>query len=125
MSELATKTIIFTVVALFISICFLWKKPVSVCGKLSFKLCIVNALGWLLVLPLSDRGHPPAYLFPLLLFWLINLPLLPATAVALWVCRKGREEKASYLAIASTYVVMNMAVLFILPLIWLTRELNR
>jgi hypothetical protein len=84
-------------------------------------LCVVNASGWLLILPLSDGGHPPAFLFPLLLFWLVNLPLLPATTVALWTCQKSREEKPLFLAVTSIYVVINMAVLFILPLIWLAR----
>ena len=122
MSEIIVKFIVFSVVAIFIAICVLWKKPVTDCGKLIRKLCLVNAVGWLLILPLSDRGHPPPFLFPLLLFWLVNLPLLPAAAVVLWTCRKGREEKSLFLAVTSTYVVINMAVLFILPLIWLARE---
>jgi hypothetical protein len=121
-SETIVKFIVFSIVAIFIAICALWEKPVTDCGKLIRKLCAVNALGWLLILPLSDRGHPPPFLFPLLLFWLVNLPLLPAAAVALWTCRKGREEKSLFLAVTSTYVVINMAVLFILPLMWLARE---
>ena len=125
MSELVVKIVIFSVLALFVAVCLFWNKPVSDCGKLSLKLCLINALGWLLILILSDRGHPPPFLFPGLLFWLINLPLLPATAVTLWVCRREREEKASYLVLASAYVVLNIVVLYILPLIWMVREASR
>ena len=107
---------------LFLIVCLLWKKPVSDCGKLSFKLCLVNALGWFIIVPLSGSGHPPPFLFPALLFWLVNLPLLPATVIALWVCRKDREEKAAYLAVAWAYVVMNIVILFVLPLAWLICE---
>ena len=125
MTEILVKTTIFSVVALFIIICLLWKKPVSDGGKLSFRLCLVNALGWFFILPFSDKGHPPPFLFPMLLFWLINLPLLPATAASLWVCLKAYEEKVSYLAIASAYVSMNVIVLFISPLVWLVHEASR
>ena len=125
MFDLFTKLIIITVVALFIATCFLWVKPISDCGKLARKLCLVNALGWVLLLPLSGRGHPPPFLFPALLFWLLNLPLLPATAIVLWVCRKGHDEKAPYLAVASAYVVMNAVVLFIVPLVWLVVAASR
>ena len=124
-TEFVVKISVLSVATLFLVLCILWKKPVSDGGKLSFKLCLVNALGWFFVLPLSDRGHPPPFLFPLLLFWLINLPLLPAAGVALWVSYKGRGERASYLAIASAYVVMNIVILFILPLAWLIREAGR
>jgi hypothetical protein len=125
MTELVVKIVIFSVAASFLIICLLWKKPVSDGGKLSLKLCVVNALGWFCILPLSDRGHPPPILFPLLFFWLINLPLLPAAVVALWGCYKGREERVPYLAIASAYVLMNILVLFILPLALLIREARR
>lgn len=122
MSDLFIRITIAGLVALFIAACFRWVKPVSDCGRLSRKLCLVNALGWILLLPLSGTGHPPPFFFPALLFWLINLPLLPAATVALWICRKGRDEKSSYLAVASAYVVMNVAVLFIVPLFWLVAE---
>ena len=123
--DLFTKLIIITVVALFSATCFLWLKPISDCGKLARKLCLVNALGWVLLLLLSGRGHPPPFLFPALLFWLINLPLLPATAIALWLCRQGHDEPAPYLAVAAAYVVMNAVVLFILPLVWLVVAASR
>ena len=123
MTELVVKVSICLVAAIFLTICLLWKRPISDGGKLSLKLCAVNAAGWLLImlLPFSESGHPPPWLFPTLLFWLINLPLIPSAAVALWVCYKGREERASYLAVAAAYVVMNAAVLFILPLVLLIR----
>jgi hypothetical protein len=124
-TELITKTIIFSVVALFIIISLLWTKPVSGYGKSSFKLCLVNAFGWLLLLPLSDTGHPPPSLYPTLLFWLINLALLPAIALALWRSHKDREEKGAYLAIASVYLVMNIVILFIWPLVWIVLEASR
>jgi hypothetical protein len=82
-------------------------KPVSGGGRLSLKFCIANAVGWLIILQLSGTGHPPPFLFPTLLFWLLNLVLLPATAVSLWVSYKQREERTFYLAAASTYVAMN------------------
>ncbi len=125
MSELFTKLAIATVVALFLAACIRWVKPVSDCGKLSRKMCFVNALGWVVLLPLSGSGHPPPVFFPALLFWLINLPLLPATAVALRVCRQSREENGSYLAIASVYVALNALALFVLPLAWLIVEARR
>jgi hypothetical protein len=118
-------TIIFAGVSIFLATCLLWKKPDSYAGKLSLKLCCVNAFGWLILLPLlSDRGHPPSWLFPALLFWLVNFVLLPATATIIWICQRNGEERASYLAIASVYVVMNIAVLYIVPLIWFMKEAN-
>lgn len=127
MTESVIKVSIFTAAPLFLIVCMLWKRPLSGGGKLSLKLCAVNAAGWLLLmlLPFSESGHPPAWLFPTLLFWLVNLPLIPTAAVALWVCYKGREERPSYLAIASAYVGINVVVLFILPLVWLIRASSR
>ena len=127
MTELVVKISIFSVATLFLIICLLWERPISDGGKLSLRLCAVNAAGWLLVLPLtfSEGGHPPVWLFPLSLFWLVNLPLLPAAAVALWVCYKWREEGVPYLAIASAYVLMNIVFLFVLPLVLLIREASR
>jgi hypothetical protein len=55
----------------------------------------------------------------------MNFVLLPASATILWICRRNREERASYLAIASVYVMMNIAVLYVVPQFWLVREANR
>lgn len=121
MTETLARTTIFAAVAIFVAVCCLWQRPVSDYGKLSLKLCVVNALGWFIILPLSNAGHPPPFLFPALLFWLLNLLLLPAAVTVLWLCRKSGEEQRPYLFAASVYVAMNIAVLYILPLVSLVR----
>jgi hypothetical protein len=123
-SESVIKVFGFLVVSLFVFVCLSLAKPVSGGGKLSLKLCIANAIGWLIILPLSTSGHPPPFLIPLVLFWLINLVLLPAAGVALWAGHK-EEEKVSYVAVASTYVAMNLVVLFVIPFVWFLREASR
>ena len=122
MTNLLAKILIFLIILLF-GFFFTTARPVSGGGKLSFKLCIANAIGWLIVLPLSAKGHPPPLLIPAVLIWLINLVLLPAAAFALWSSYKERDESHRYLAIASTYVALNVMVLFAVPLIWLVSEL--
>jgi hypothetical protein len=124
-SELIAKILICLVVVVFAFVSLSLARPVSGGGKLSLKLCIVNAVGWLVVLPLSTTGHPPPFLIPTLLFWLINVVLLPAAAIALWVSHKAREERRPFLAVASTYVAMNLVALFVVPFIWLLREVSR
>jgi hypothetical protein len=124
-AELVARIIAFLAVLIFVFVCLRLIKPVSGGGRLSLKLCIANAVGWLIILPLSTTGHPPPFLFPTVLFWLINLVLLPATAIALWVSHKEREERALYIATASTYVAMNAIVLFVVPLVWVVREATR
>ena len=125
MTETLARIAIFAAVASFVVICYLWQRPVTGYGKLTLKLCAVNALGWFIVLSLPDRGHPPPYLFPALLFWLLNLLLQPAAATVLWLCRKDGAEKPAYLAAASAYVVMNIAVLYIMPTVGVVREASR
>jgi hypothetical protein len=124
-AELVARIIAFLAVIIFVFVCLRLIKPVTGGGKLSLKLCIANAVGWLIILPLSTTGHPPPFLFPTVVFWLINLVLLPATAIALWVSHKEREERTRYLAAASTYVAMNAVVLFVVPLVWIVREATR
>ena len=124
-SELVTKIIGFVIVILFVFVCLCVVKPVSGGGRLSLKLCIANAVGWLIILPLSSVGHPPPFLIPTVLFWIINVILLPAAAIALWVSHKEREERMPYLAVASTYVAMNLVVLFVVPFVWGLREASR
>ena len=106
----------------FLALCYLWKKPVTDFGKISLRLCVVNAVGWLVVLPLSTKGHPPSLLMGLMVFWLVNLILLPSIAVLLWICRKDHEERKSYLVIASTYLAANLVVLYIFPIVSLILE---
>ena len=121
MSELLTRILIGVVVITFVSVTVVLTKPVSGGGRLARKLCIVNAMGWLFILPLSTTGHPPAFLIPTILFWLINLVLLPAAASALWASYKEREESAPFLAMASSYIAMNIVFLFVIPFLLLVR----
>jgi len=113
------------VVIIFVFLFLILTKPVSGGGRLSRKLCVANAVGWLFILPLSSTGHPPPFLIPTALFWLINIVLLPAAAFAIWTSYKEREERISYLAVASSYIVVNLAILFVIPLVWLVREVGR
>jgi hypothetical protein len=124
-AELVARIIAFLAVIIFVFVCLRLIRPVTGGGKLSLKLCIANAVGWLIILPLSTAGHPPPFLFPTVVFWLINLVLLPATAIALWVSHKERKERTLYLAAASPYVAMNAVVLFVVPLVWIIREATR
>jgi hypothetical protein len=125
MSELMAKILIFLMATVFVYLSLRLAKPVSWGGTLSRKLCIANAAGWLIILPLSTVGHPPPFLIPTLLFWLINLVLLPTAAIALWMGHKEREEKIPYLIVASTYVAMNILILIGAPLVWVLRDARR
>lgn len=125
MSELLIRILIGVVVLTFICVALVVTGPVSSGGRLARKLCIANAVGWLCILPLSTTGHPPTFLFPMIIFWLVNLLLLPAAASALWASHKEREESVSYLAVASSYIVLNRILLFITPAVWLLREATR
>jgi len=60
----------------------------------------------------------------MVLFWLLNLGLLPAAVFALWASYKEREERIPYLAVASSYIMVNLAVLFVIPIVWLIREVG-
>lgn len=102
-----------------------WVKPTSEGGKLTRKLCIANAVGWIIIMPLPTTGHPPAVLIPLFLFWLGNLVALPSAAIALWMSYKEGEESTSYLAITSSYVAINFLILIIIPIVWAAREITR
>jgi hypothetical protein len=122
MSEIFARILISVLVVMFVAVSISLAKPVSSGGTLSRKLCLANAVGWLIILPLSSTGHPPPFLIPTILFWLINLVLLPAAAIALWVSHREREERMVYLSVASSYVAMNFIVLFVVPFVWLLRE---
>ena len=125
MAEPWVKILIGLTVCVFLVLCYLWKTPLTDFGKISLRLCVVNAIGWFVVLSFSERGHPPSWLFPTLLFWLLNFILLPAIAVVLWMCRKDQEERKSYLAIASTYLALNVVLLYIFPIVGLIFDETR
>ena len=121
-AEAWAKVLIGLTVCVFLALSYLWKYPLTDFGKMSWRLCVVNAVGWLIILPFSERGHPPSWLFPTLLFWLLNLILLPAIAVVLWMCRKDQQERKSYLAIAPTYLAPNVLLLYIYPIVGIILE---
>ena len=123
MSELIIRILIGIAAVMFISLSLTLTKPVSDGGRLARKLCIANAAGWILILPLSNKGHPPPSFIAIVLFWLVNLVLLPAAAAALWTSYKGREEGFAFVAVASTYLAINLAVLFVIPVIWFVLEM--
>jgi hypothetical protein len=118
LSESVVETFFGLVILLFVVAMFTVAKPKSGSGTLARKLCIANAIGWLILLPLSSSGSPPQFLIPGLLFWLINTVLMPASVVALVVSLKERTERTGYLLVTSTYVAINIVVLFIVPLAW-------
>jgi hypothetical protein len=51
------KLLVAGTVGSFLAVCYVWKKPVTDFGRISQRLCVVNAVGWFILLPLSDRGH--------------------------------------------------------------------
>ncbi|MEO8435625.1 MAG: hypothetical protein ABI596_12075 [Pyrinomonadaceae bacterium] len=108
--------IIAALAASFLIICGLWQRPITTNGKYSLILSAVNALSWFIVLPLETSGHPPPFLIVGYGLWLINVPLLIANATILWITRKSNEERRAYLIVASTYVVLNLLILCVLPL---------
>ena len=119
MSDLVIKVIPMSVVMLFVCSCLALTKPISSGGRLSRRLCIANAVGWLVILLLDSQGHPPPFLIPLIIFWLANLVLLPAAISALWVSYRDGVERHGYLAVASVYIALNLVVLFVVPSIWI------
>lgn len=117
MTATVVQILVCSMVMIFLAISYLWNKPLTDFGRISLRLCAVNAIGWLIILPMSKEGHPPTFLIPFVLFWVLNLLLLPAAATVLWQCRKEGGEKSSYLIGAAAYVLINMALLFILPVL--------
>jgi hypothetical protein len=119
MKEEAAKIAGGLIVLLWVAALFLWAKPFSGYGRLSRALLAANAGGWLLLLSVAGvSGHPPPVLFWALLFWLLNLLLLPVTSTILWLCRKDAGERKSYLAVAFAYVVANVLALYVVPVSW-------
>jgi hypothetical protein len=125
LAETWVKVLIGLTVVVFLALCYLWKTPRTDFGKISLRLCVVNAVGWLVVLPLSNKGHPPSWVLGIMVFWLVNLILLPSIAVLLWICRKDQQERRSYLALASIYVALSVVLLYILPIVGLILEETR
>jgi hypothetical protein len=121
-SELMIRIVIGVAAIAFISASLFLTKPDSCGGRLARKLCIANAVGWLLIVPLSTRGHPPTFLIPTVLFWLVNLVMLPAAFFALRTAHKEREEKIPFVVVAAKYIALNLAVLFVVPIVWLLSE---
>ena len=117
--------ILISLMAILYVASLLFIKPVSEGGKLTRKLSIANAVGWLIIMPLPTTGHLPAYLIPMVLFWLINLVLLPAAAIALWMSYREHAERISYLAVTFAYVGMNFLILIIIPIVWAALEITR
>lgn len=109
------KVLIGLTVALLLLLCYLWKKPQTDFGKMSLRLCLVNAVGWFVLLPLSNKGHPPTIVLGAFVFWPLNLILLPVIALLLWICHKDQKENKSYLVIASIYVTLNVVLLYVVP----------
>jgi hypothetical protein len=112
------------IAVLFVSTSFGFIIPASDSGRLARKLCLINAVGWLLLLPLPTRGHPPLILIGVVLFWLMHLILIPAGIVALWVSHRDGEERLRYLIVADTYVLLNLVILFVAPLVWLLTNIG-
>ena len=88
-------------------------------------LSVFNALSWVIVLSLGSSGHPPPYLMVGFVLWLINLPLLIANATLLWITRKSGEERRGYLIVGTTYLVLNILALCVLPLVLLLWSASR
>ena len=121
MSDSVSRILVVSISIVFALLVLVFPKPVTDGGKLARKLCLGNAAGWLFVMVLPTTGHPPVVLIPLALFWLANLVMMPAAVVALWKGYKERAESKRYLAIASTYVVLNLFVFFGVPIIGVIR----
>jgi hypothetical protein len=94
-----------------------WKRPRTGTGRFILKLSLVNVASWLLLLPLSPRGHAPPLVTYGFFLWLINSPLLIVLIVVLWMGFKERDENRVFLATATAYVVMNAVMMWILPIV--------
>jgi len=112
------KILIGLIVGVFLAICYLWQRPLTDLGKVSRRLCVLNAVGWaIMLLPWSNKGHPPSIVIAIWIFWLLNLILLPVIALLLWICRNDHYERKSYVATASIYLALNIVVLYVVPFI--------
>lgn len=109
-----TRIAIAAIVLSFLGLFYLWRAPKTESGKLVRKLCTVNALSWLIVLPLLDgKGHPPLWLIVGGILWLINLPVLIAAVVSLKISYSSHEERRGFLAVSSLYLAANIIVLYV------------
>lgn len=98
--------------------CALWKRPVTAAGWFSFALCMINGIGWFAVL-LIPEPEPLLVFFPIIPFWLFNIMLLHSAGFMLWTCKQDAIERRPFLAIAATYVSLNIVILYVCPLIYL------
>gem|GEM_PF-6007802 len=56
-----------------------------------------------------------------MIVWLLNLPVFVATIVALWISIRAREGGKAFIAASTIYVVLNVLVLWILPIVVLVK----
>lgn len=117
MTEPLAKITALAILTIYVVSCAFWRRPRTDAGKLGLKLCLVNVASWAIVLPLGTTGHPPPAVIIGGLLWLLNLPLLIATITALLVALKSRQENPIYLTVTITYVLLNVVVLWIVPVI--------
>lgn len=113
----STTLIAFAILSIYVVVCAFWKRPRTDAGRLALKLCLVNVLSWVIVLPLDRSGDPPPVVIVGGLLWLLNLPLLIATIAALVVAFRSRQENRIHLTVTITYVLVNVIVLWLVPAI--------
>jgi hypothetical protein len=107
----------YLIVAACLASCAWWNRPITGGGRLTLLLMVINAIGWLVMLP-QDYTYKHGLSIGTLvamLFFLVNLPLLPAAITSLVVgFREG--ERRPFVAIAATYLGLNTLVFIGLPL---------
>jgi len=116
---LAFRIVTSAILLTFVLVCLIWKKPRTGGGKLALKLCLINVVFWVIVLPLPIKGDPPPMIVIGGILWLLNLPLMIAIIAALWVTFREGEENFGYLTSAAIFVALNIIFLLIVPLIGL------
>jgi hypothetical protein len=110
---------LFTIAVCFFLVAYLLlvflKRPATGTGRFFFKLSLVNVASWIILLPLSSRGHTPPLVIYGTLLWFINSPLLIVLAITLWMDFKERDENKVFLRTATTYLIMNVLVMWLIP----------
>lgn len=115
--------VVGAVAALWVAALFLWAKPSTEYGRWARALLAFNGAGWLLGSLLAYvPGHTPPIVYLVVLFWPLNLLLLPAASVMLWVGHRGEGERGAYLLAAFAYVVVNVLMLYVVPVIWVYQQ---
>src|ERR1041385_639258 len=118
MSHLQFTVIVSTVLLAYLIVAF-WRAPRTDSGRLARKLCLVNLISWVVVLPLDVRGDPPPAVIVGGLLWLLNLPIIIGTITALWVSIRAREENKTFLTASAIFVILNVGILWITPIVFL------